>query len=64
MMGCTFNPLKPKRERDGQDRLRVDSKRKSRGEVRDTLFSEGVERASFSYKVPRLRPLVLLVGIM
>jgi hypothetical protein len=52
------------RERYGKDRCRVDSKRKSRGEVRDTLFSEGGERASFCYKVHRLCPLVLLVGIM
>jgi hypothetical protein len=42
-----INPLKPERERDGKDRLKVDSKRKSRGEVRDTLFSEGREIASF-----------------
>jgi hypothetical protein len=44
--------IKPKqrereRERDGKDRLRVDSKRKSRGEARDTLFSEGGKRATF-----------------
>jgi hypothetical protein len=39
-------------------------KEEIKGEVRDTLFSEGGERASFCWKVPRLRPLILLVGIM
>jgi hypothetical protein len=31
--------------------------------MRDALFSEGGESALFCYKVPRLRPLVLLVGV-
>jgi hypothetical protein len=39
--------LPKEREGDGKDRLRVKSKRKSRGEVTDTLFSEGGERTSF-----------------
>jgi hypothetical protein len=37
----TLRSRERERERDGKDRLRVDSKRKSRGEVTDTLFSEG-----------------------
>jgi hypothetical protein len=40
------------RERDGKDRRKVDSKRKSKGEVRDTLFSERGERASFFRRFP------------
>jgi hypothetical protein len=52
------------RERDWKDRWRLDSKRKSRGELRYTLFSEEGKRALFCYKVPRLRSLVLLVGVM
>jgi hypothetical protein len=37
-----INTLKPReRERDRKDRRRVDAKRKSRGEVRDSIFQRG-----------------------
>jgi hypothetical protein len=52
------------RERDGKDRRRVDSKRKSRDKVRDSWFCERGERASLCSKVPRLHQLVLLVGVL
>jgi hypothetical protein len=43
----SFFKAERERERDGTDRWRVDSKTKSSGEVRETLFSDGGERASF-----------------
>jgi hypothetical protein len=40
------------RERYGKDKLRVDSKRTSRGEVGDTLFSEREKDHNFVRRFP------------
>jgi hypothetical protein len=45
-----------------EEREREIESRRVLGEVRDTLFWGG-ERASFCKKVPRLRPLVLLIRV-